>query len=241
MSKVKSPNQEGHGFAWVLAIVLILAVALVGSIVWKNRGKAEETHLVDRAYEKVDIDAKLDGDVVTVSSSKTTDATPQVDLYEDYSCPHCGHLAVATDAQMKDAVQAGKLVVHIHPLHFLDRDNTSGHSHRALAAALAVADHGDTSLYWNYRAMLMEDMEKIYNKWSDDQFADAAKEMNAPDTVVEDIRKAAYLDRATQAGKDNAEKLKKETGKVSSPRVVKDGKDISGTDLENWVEIASQS
>ncbi|MBV7292454.1 DsbA family protein [Corynebacterium sp. TAE3-ERU16] len=242
--KIKSPNEKGHGFLWALVAVLVVAVIVIGYIITSSDGEKQaangtsttgtETEAVEieaGQTEAVDFNVDLHDGYITLSADSADADTPTVDLYEDYSCPHCAELAEATDAEMKDAVTAGDLVVNIHPLNFV-AGGDEGHSTRAGTAAMVVAGSGDAELYWNYRKALLENQRKIFDRWTYATFADAAVRLGADDELAEKIRTGGEQGEFEKAASANAEKLKEQTGKVSSPRIIRDGKDV---DLNNWV------
>lgn len=239
-NKIKSPNEKSNGFLWALVAVLVIAVAVVGYIFVSGKGAKIEK--ITEGFEKTEVtfDLSMKDNAYQLKSDKATNSTPQVDLYEDFSCPHCSDLAIATDKDMLAAVDAGELIVNIRTLHFLDRGNNDGHSTRAGDALRVVAQTGDASAYWNFRDLLMQKQQEIYSKWTMLDFADAAKQVGASDEAVKQIAELpADHAEAVKVFEANAEKLQEETGKVSSPRVIKDGKDIE--DLQNWVAVAKQS
>lgn len=249
MSTVKDPNSKGDsGFVWGLAVLLVIIAVVIGYIVYQGRG-AQTDALGDYAAEDVSMEISLADNAVTFKSADAAKDATEVALYEDYSCPHCGDLAKETDEQMKDAIDAGELVVHVRTLNFLDgspnglesiKSNT-GHSSKAAAAMEQVAKTGDATLYWNLRKYLMENQSKVYNKWEMEDFAAAAKELGADEATVEAI-KEAKVGEGNPLVAANYEKLEKETGKVSSPRIIKDGKDIpedKETSIMEWVDLVT--
>lgn len=236
--KVVNPNQKSNGFLWALLAVVLIAVAVIGYVVVSGRG-AKTDNAAQMTQQDVAFVLSTDGDALVLKSANASDDTPVVELFEDYSCPHCADLAEATDQQMKQAIEDGKLIVRIRTLNFLDRGVEDGHSHKAGAAALAVAKSGDAKLYWNYRTLLMQDQAKIWNKWSNDDFATAAQKLGAGDEVVNEIKNAALMDEFTKIAADDQKYLEDTTGTVSSPRVLKDGKDITLSD--NWVSEVQAS
>lgn len=238
-TKIKSPNEKSNGFLWALLAVLLVAVVVVGYIFMSNKGAKIDK--VTEGIEKTDVNFKISvkDNAVELRSDKATDSTPRVDLYEDFSCPHCAELAVATDADMLKAVDNGELIVDIRTLHFLDRGNNDGHSTRAGDAILKVAAQGDAKAYWTYRDVLMKKQADIYGKWSMQDFADAARKVGANEDTAKKIAEspADHAD-AVKVFESNADKLKNDTGKVSSPRIIKNGKDIEN--LQTWVEEAKK-
>lgn len=235
-TKVSDPNAKGgSGFLWAIVAVVVIAIAVIGYIIYSGQGARTE-HLADREFEQVGFEADFAGDTVTLAAGNVAEDAPEVELYEDFSCPYCATLAENTDEDMKNAIEDGQLVVNVHTLNFLDNGNADGHSTKSLAALLAIEETGDPALYWNYRSVLMEEQEDIYNKWSNDDFANAADELGAPGEVVDAIRDGAYTEQAVEVGESNAARLEEQTGNVSSPRVLQNGQDVEVQDINQWVE-----
>lgn len=238
-TKIKSPNEKSNGFLWALLAVLLIAVVIVGYIFVSNKGSKIEK--VTEGFEKTDVSFNLEfkDNAYQLKSDKATDSTPHVDLYEDFSCPHCADLAIDTDADMLKAVDAGELVVNVRTLHFLDSGNNDGHSTRAGDALMIAAQQGDADLYWNYRDMLMKKQADIYAKWTMQDFADAARKLGATEETAKKIASSpSDHPDAVAVFKANEDKLEAETGKVSSPRIIKNGKDVE--ELKNWVSEAKK-
>lgn len=235
-TRVTDPNAKGSNtFLWAVIAVVLVAAVVIGYIVLSGQGKKTE-HLADRETVDVAFDSQFGDNSVTLASANPAADAVEVDLYEDYSCSYCAQLAENTDEQMQAAIEAGDLIVNVRTLNFLDRGNADGHSTRAAAAVLALAEAGETDVYWNYRAAILDEQEEIYNKWSNDDFAAAAQELGASDSVVETIRSGENVGAANDLTTANADKLEAETGQVSSPRVVRDGKDVEVDDINQWID-----
>lgn len=233
-NKVQNPNQGGSkNFLWAMVAIVVVAIVVVGFIVIQGQG-SKAAKLGDRDYEDTSLAMEVGSDSITLTSANASADAKSVQLYEDFSCLHCSELSLATDADMKTQIEDGNLVVEIKPLNFLDRENIDGHSTHALAAALAVADSNDATLYWNFRAFLMEDQSEIYNQWSDDDFADGVEALGADSSVVDAIRNGDNIQRAYDLATANGEELTEETGSLSSPRVLQDGKDVEGN-ISDWI------
>ena len=243
MSKVTDPNAKGgNGFIWGVGVLLVIIAVVIGYIVWNGKQS-------DDGIEDVNMTMEYSDGAITLKGENATDDTPEVDLYEDYSCPHCAELAQATDGKMKQAIEDGKLIVHVRTLNFLDGEdieNQEGYSTKAAAAMSELAKSGDVKTYWNLRDFLMQNQQSVANKWETGDIADQAKELGAEDDVVESI-KNVDIKQGNKVAKTNYDKLDKETGSVSSPRIIKDGKDVpseadqkAGKNLGDWVEIVTQ-
>ena len=236
--RVNDPSgQTSRGFLLGLLALLLVIAAVIAYIVWS--GRSAETDKLAEEKESVNFTAELkDDSYVSLHADDINEDATEVDLYEDFSCPYCKELAVETDDEMKKAVEDGKLVVNVHTLNFLDGENyetNTGHSTRALAAIDVLARNGETEPWWNARKYLMENQENV-STWEAKDFAELAKAFGASKDSVKQIEDSSLND-AQNVGAKNAKKLKDQTGKLSSPRVLIDGKDID-TDIYNWVEKA---
>ncbi|MGV0429993.1 DsbA family protein [Corynebacterium tuberculostearicum] len=243
MSKVSDPNAKGgNGFIWGVGVLLVIIAVVIGYIVWNGKQS-------DDGIEDVNMTMEYSDGAITLKGENATDDTPEVDLYEDYSCPHCAELAAATDGDMKQAIEDGKLIVHVRTLNFLDGkdiEGQDGYSTKAAAAMSELAKSGDVKTYWNLRDFLMQNQQSVANKWETGDIADQAKELGAEDDVVESM-KDVDIKQGNKVAKTNYDKLDKETGSVSSPRIIKDGKDVpsekdqkAGKNLGDWVEIVTK-
>lgn len=248
MSTVKDPTAKGNsGFLWGIGVLLVIIAVVLGFIFYQNRG-ANMQGLEGFAKENVNMEMSFGDNAVTLKAADAKDA-PEVELYEDYSCPHCSDLAKETDGQMKEKIEQGKLIVKVRTLNFLDGSqngiesikSNDGHSSKAAAAMEQVAKSGDVQLYWNLRKYLMDEQSKVYNKWEMNDFAEAAKSLGADDDTVSAI-KDAPVGKGNALVTANYEKLEGDTGSVSSPRVIKDGKDIpedDKTSIMEWVDLVA--
>ncbi|WKD61908.1 hypothetical protein CCICO_09505 [Corynebacterium ciconiae DSM 44920] len=229
-NKIKNPNDKGSGFLWALVALLAIIAVVVGYIVIQGRNdkKAEiAANTVDTS-----INVEVEDNAIRLTSDATEDDAAEVDLYEDYSCPHCAELAEASDEDMLKAIEDGTLVVNIRSLNFLDRGQ-DGASSKAGTSAYTLAKAGKANEYWNFRSHLMNNQNAMYS-WEPDQFADAAGEVGADKSLRDSISKQSERGDYDEISTANASKLEKETGKVSSPHVIHDGEELLPND--NWVK-----
>lgn len=237
-AKVSDPNKKGGaGFLWGIVALLVIVAIVIGYIVINGqRGRAAE-------IEDVNFNVAFEDDAVVMSSDSATADTPQVDLYEDFSCPHCSDLSIETSDDMKNAVEAGDLIVNIRQLNFLDGNDPStneGHSTMTVAAITPLAEAGDAKAWWNVHKVVMQDQQRVYNNWSADDIADLAAEAGADSEAVDEVRNSE-LSTGQEIATANYELLESQTGSVSSPRVVIDGEDIPDEELNNWVAYSIEN
>ena len=233
--KVTDPNKKsGAGFLWgIVALLVIVAVVIIYIVVNGQRSRGAE-------IEDVAFNVSFEDNAVVLASDNATADTPEVDLYEDFSCPHCSDLSVATGEDMKNAVEAGDLIVNIRQLNFLDdQDPTTneGHSTMTVAAVTPLAEAGEAKAWWNVHKTLMADQQKVYNNWSAEDVANAAADAGASSEVVDEI-KNSEISTGQEIATANYNLLEEQTGSVSSPRVIIDGEDIPEGELNNWVAYA---
>lgn len=233
--KVTDPNKKGGaGFLWgIVALLVIVAVVIIYIVVNGQRSRSAE-------IEDVAFNVSFEDNAVVLASDNATADTPEVDLYEDFSCSHCSDLSVATGEDMKNAVEAGDLIVNIRQLNFLDgQDPTTneGHSTMTVAAVTPLAEAGEAKAWWNVHKTLMADQQKVYNNWSAEDVANAAADAGASSEVVDEI-KNSEISTGQEIATANYNLLEEQTGSVSSPRVIIDGEDIPEGELNNWVAYA---
>lgn len=233
--KVTDPNKKGGaGFLWgIVALLVIVAVVIIYIVVNGQRSRGAE-------IEDVAFNVSFEDNAVVLASDNATADTPEVDLYEDFSCSHCSDLSVATGEDMKNAVEAGDLIVNIRQLNFLDgQDPTTneGHSTMTVAAVTPLAEAGEAKAWWNVHKTLMADQQKVYNNWSAEDVANAAADAGASSEVVDEI-KNSEISTGQEIATANYNLLEEQTGSVSSPRVIIDGEDIPKGELNNWVAYA---
>ncbi|ACR18165.1 thioredoxin domain-containing protein [Corynebacterium kroppenstedtii] len=248
-NKIKAPNEKNNGFIWAIAVIVIIIAVVIGFVIINDKNNSSSSS--DAAKDQADVTAEfnLDGSTANFKSSDAKSDVPTVDLYDDLTCPHCADLESSTGQSLLDAVNQGKLNLNIRTMNFLDKGQNGkldeqGPATKALTALYAVAKSGDGKLYWNYRASLFENQEKVYGSWGYDNFADLAKDMGASKGVVKDIKDAKYHKDALKMAEDNEKKLTEEgDGQVSSPRVFVNGKELKlqSSDqhaFEDWVPQA---
>lgn len=230
-AQVINPNKKSHSFTIALAVVIIIAAVVIGYVFTTN--KSTKTANIDvAAAEEVSMEVSFADNMITLKAANATAETPQVDIYEDFSCHYCAQLAEQTDAQMKEKIEAGQVIVNIHTLAFLDQGR-NGFSHAAGQAELYLAQAGEAKAYWNLRAAIFKDQSNVYSKWGNKELADAAQKFGASEDVVAQIQKDDDHNQLGEVADANADKLKGIIGEVSSPHVIYQGKSVQNT--YDWI------
>lgn len=238
-TKVQDPNAKGNsGFLVAVGVILLIVAAIIGYIVW-NGQSAKTDKLAQRAVEEVKMDVELKDNAFVLSSANANKDTPRVELYEDFSCPHCSNLAKATNDEMVKAIEDGKLIVELRMMNFLDGKDQEGnvnvgHSTRSVAVEKQLLEAGDVEAFWGLHNVLMEDQQQVAGNWEEQDLKDAAKALGASDEAMKSLE-TLDTDAASKMAEANFVKLEKDTGKASTPRVIQNGKDVEVEDITQWV------
>lgn len=238
--KIKNPNEKGNGFVVGIIALIAVVVVVIGGVVYIGRSQPIEG-LPD---EDVNFSVALDGDVIRLGKDDAKGAT-NATVFEDFSCHYCAQMSEEGHADELKALNDGKLVAEYRTLNFLDgqeKDQRDGHSTLAYAVARKVAETGDARAFWNFRTMMMRDQQNSIT-WSNDELADRLKQLGVADDVVKQVRDGMDTTEAKASANANYDDLEKRLGKVSSPHVFVDGKDIlenieSEGGLGQWVKKA---
>lgn len=221
-TKVSNPVESSSNkfFFFVVALVLVAVVIFGFIIVSGNKQKEERLAAGAEAISGINMNFDKENAKITLTTDDevTTADTQTITLYEDFTCLHCGELAISTDDKMLEEISAGKLNVEIASMTFMD-GNSKGVSHELLAAVLAAADSGDKTLYWNLRKTFLEEQFEYAGK-TRDAYAELAQAYGAEDEVVSAIKDGEYFDLAAEIGEFNENELSdRNNGEVGTPLV----------------------
>ena len=111
------------------AVVVVIAIVVVFAV-QSNRTSTS-------ASAPVPAHTIGNGLVIPVGQSS---APVTVNLYEDLQCPNCKALEEQSGSTLDKLVAQGTVVLHYHPMAFLDRSANQNFSTRALNAAAVVLD-----------------------------------------------------------------------------------------------------
>lgn len=242
--RVKAPNKSGgRGFLWAVAAIGLIAAVVIGLFAWQGIQKASIAE--NMPQQDVNFNVAVKDNTVEIAAPNVDPKAPVVEIYEDFSCPHCADLTKADHEDVRKAVDEGKLKVQYKFLTFLD-DGNKGPSTRAAGVILAVAETGNAKAFWNLHDYFMLEQRTVARTWGDKDFGKAAKAYGLDSSVVNAIKDGQTMDRGQAVGNANYEELQKRYGKVSSPVVYANGKLVEikmgeGGMPKSWVpEVLAQ-
>lgn len=136
------------------------------------------------------------GEVISIGDP---DALGKIDLYLDPLCPYSGEMVRAQGREIGRRIEEGSLHVDLRFVNFLEKYSASGtYDSRAIYAAYVVADESRSSdVSWRFvegiYAADRQPQEGGATDLSNDQLADVAIDVGAPQTAADRIRAGVPL------------------------------------------------
>lgn len=216
----------------VIVGVLVIIGAIVATIIFSNNNKVPQA--VPTADGTVailgvsDIPLSIETTAVTVGQ---TDAPVTLDLYEDFSCPHCADYEAQVGPVINKLIADGDVIVNYHPIRFV-----TNYGQAAGSAATCVATE-DPANWPVFHAALFANHNQSTDGWKARDFAKFAESGGVTSTKALDcIKSEIYTDwimTNTKAAQDN--------GVTSTPSLFINGKPselLDGNGLTAAVEAA---
>lgn len=117
------------------------------------------------------------------------DAPVKIDLYEDYSCPHCADYEAAVGPTLLSMAASGDAIVNFHPIQIVTSYGTAAGS-----AAACVAEKDPTS-WANFHSALFANHNQQTDRWGAKDFADFARSQGiSEEATLSCISKGSYTD-----------------------------------------------
>jgi len=210
------------------AVVVIIAIVVV-FVVQSNRTTTS-------ANAPVPAHTISKGLVIPVGPST---APVTVNLYEDLQCPNCRAFEAESGSTLDQLVAQGKVVLHYHPMSFLDSSANQNFSSRALnAAAVVVNAAGDQAFKKFHDLIYANQTPETGPGMTDAQIITYAQQAGAGGpqvaSAIKDMKYADWVKKVTdQASKD---------GVTGTPTVIIGGKqvqDLSPSGITAAVKAAS--
>ena len=177
--------------AIVIAVVGIVAVGIVVSAVLLGQaGRAERvpTASTNVTVGGASVPFAIDGSAVQVGKS---DAKVTLDLWVDYSCPHCQEFEADSNDVLTQKVAAGTLKVRYHNIQVVTAYGT-----QAGSAAACVATYAPDQ-WWAFNAALYANHSAETDDWKGPELADFATQQGITNsdarTCIRDQRYTSWI------------------------------------------------
>ncbi len=170
--------------------VLVIAGAVVAFLVFGNTPK--EPVAPPSAQGTISLQG-VDGIPLTVGDTAVTvgksDAPVTIDLYEDYSCPHCADYEAAVGPTLFALAASGDAIVNFHPIQIVTSYGTAAGS-----AATCVAEN-DSQNWPDFHSALFANHSQQSDRWGTSDFSDFAKAQGITDeATLSCISKGTHAD-----------------------------------------------
>lgn len=136
-----------------------------------------------------------------------------IDLYEDYSCPHCADYEAAVGPTLLKLAADGDAVVNFHPIQIV-----TGYGKSAGSAAACVAEN-DAQKWPDFHTALFSNHSQQSDGWRAKDFADFARSLGVTDDATLDcVTNASYADWIT-----SNTAASRDAGVSATPTLIIDG------------------
>ena len=197
----------------VIGMVVLVVAVTVGVSLSSN--KAKESAAVPSSVDK----AEGDGIVF----NKGLADVPKIDIWEDFQCPVCRDFEAVNNDQIREWIDAKKVVAVFHPLSFIGSQNP-GLANESAAMANAAACSADEGKFLQYHEALYANQASSENsgKWNATTLIALGANLKITSKNFSDcVTQGKYLGWVENVASDGAAK------KVdSTPTVFINGKEI---------------
>lgn len=197
LEAAKQQRQRRIRQAVVVAVVGIVAVGIVVSAVLLGRADRAErvpTASTDVTVGGASVPFAIDGSAVQVGKQ---DAKVTLDLWVDYSCPHCQEFEADSNDVITQKVAAGTLKARYHNTQIVTAYGT-----QAGSAGACVATHAPDQ-WWAFNAALYANHSTETDGWKGPQLADFASQQGISNedalTCIRDQRYTSWITDNTGA------------------------------------------
>jgi protein-disulfide isomerase len=194
---IAGQRSSGQRWAFIIGGVVIagLVIAIAFAVVNSSNKKAPTT-ISTSGPLVVPAGATAEGALVVGKA----DAPVKLDIYLDYMCPYCGRFEKANGAEIERLVGDGTVLLHQHPLAFLDRmSQGTQYSTRAANAVSTVADKSADKLLPFNNALYANQPEEGTAGLTDEKIAELARGVGVPDTVANTFTDRTFVPWVAQS------------------------------------------
>ncbi len=179
----------------VLVTVGLLAAATIIGIV------AMATQAADRPVPR-----NVSDGAITISSARgSDDASLDIRIYLDYSCPYCAEFDEANGALLGELVADGTAVVHVHPVAIFDSASGGAeYSTRSANAAVCVVDGAPTAYLSFHELLFRHQPPQDGPGLDDDTLVALASQAGAGEPAVADCIRGQKFEEWLRTATDEA-------------------------------------
>ncbi|HET9650385.1 MAG TPA: thioredoxin domain-containing protein [Microlunatus sp.] len=172
------------------ALVLVVAAMIGTAVFFGLRGQSGTAPQANTTVtvDNVSVPFVVEGTAVRIGPA---DAKAKIDLWVDYSCPHCQEFEAANDQLLNQLVAAGDTSVSYHNIQIVTDYGTQAGSAGACVAA------NDAEKWVDVNAALYANHSADTDGWGAAQFADFAAQHGVNSAAQTCIQNSKYTDWIT--------------------------------------------
>lgn len=179
-----------------LVVVAIITTAVVLGMRGQGGSGSAPTANTTVSVDNVSVPFAVDGSAVRVGPA---DAKARIDLWVDYSCPHCQEFEAENNAAINQLIAGGDVSVSYHNIQFVSDYGTAAGS----AAACVAAD--DPNRWAAFNSSLYANHGQETDSWDAAEFRTFAQQQGVNDAALSCISTDRYTDWIAENTKDAAE------------------------------------
>jgi len=181
--------------------IIVVVAAVVGGILWAQSSRTPSAPPTASGTISLqgtpNIPFGISGTAVTVGMAG---APVTIDLYEDYSCPHCADYEAAVGPTLLKLVASGDAIVNFHPIKIV-----TGYGLAAGSAAACVAEN-NAQKWPDFHTALFANHSQTSDGWGAKDFVAFAGSMGITDkdtvACITDARYTDWITSNTAASRD---------------------------------------
>lgn len=219
---------------WIVSTVAVVVIAalIIGGVLLANSSKQDKINdsiQVADVSPNYPVKANKDG---TVTAGKP-DAKVKLDFYEDLICPGCGSFNKLYAEDVEQKLEAGQIQVNYNLLPFLSESSSPpGYSDRASNALYSVAVNKPDKFPAYERSLYQQQAQEGSEGYSDEQLISLGKRIGVGGSFEQDVRDGKYKQLQQKKLQEAAKTIQKATGKVSTPTILHNGKNVEISDAQ---------
>ena len=219
LRKIQAAKEKRSRRILILVVAAVLALIIAAVVVIAIQ--ANRTLLSDFEGPTPD-GSDLHGGIPVGAdgAGSRNEGAPELDVYLDFMCPHCGSFEQVNGEDLAQAAADGEVTVIYHPVSYLGE-----YSARAATAFAEVANSAPENAVDFMNALFANQPTEGGSGLTDEQIAEIAVEAGVPQDVVDTFADGTYAEWV-QVASDQARR----DGASGTPTVMLDGDEWGG----NW-------
>lgn len=240
--RAETTHRAENNFFWIGLALLVTIIISSILVIYMMKDKNTTTYgdWSSSLSAPKDVTVSMDENNNSIVFSKNgDDDSKRVELFEDFSCPHCADLSTSIDPILTDKLSKGEYSVQLYMMNFMDKNTGLTFSTDTNAALIALAEGNYPKSAWQFYTMVWENQEQmqtVNKKEIDSIVRDLIQANNEGNMDRYNERMEKKVDERYVQLHSNAymTELDNRVGQVSTPHVFVDGSYIDDPLNYSW-------